>query len=246
MLTPIRDRFDPPFQAQLNLQKQIYTPRFPPVSGETIFDIGGGNGYVSLGLMKAGFDVVLIEPGLAGATNAKRRGIRDVICATPDQVKIRNHSLPAIALFDVIEHLEDDLAFLKSMRALVKQGGFLYVTLPAYSFLWSDEDIQAGHFRRYTTGSICKIIDSAGFAIMFSSYIFRPLPVPIFLFRSLPYWLGLSRTIGAARKDLQHHVVKRGLASRVLSSLLQKEVKNLANNVSMHFGGSCLVVAKAR
>jgi hypothetical protein len=48
--------------------------RFLPQEGP-IFDIGGGNGFVSAGLEDAGFDVVLVEPGPAGAANAKKRGI---------------------------------------------------------------------------------------------------------------------------------------------------------------------------
>ena len=40
---------------------------FPPPqkNNKTIFDIGGGNGFVSLGIANAGFDVVLVEPASA-------------------------------------------------------------------------------------------------------------------------------------------------------------------------------------
>jgi len=55
---------------------------FPPSDNVPIFDIGGGNGFVSLGFAKAGFDVVLVESGRFGAANAKKRGLANVICAT--------------------------------------------------------------------------------------------------------------------------------------------------------------------
>ncbi|MFC1630589.1 hypothetical protein ACFL2N_01475 [Pseudomonadota bacterium] len=35
---------------------------YPPNDNGMIFDIGGGNGFVSLGLTKGGFDVALVEP----------------------------------------------------------------------------------------------------------------------------------------------------------------------------------------
>lgn len=54
--------------------------QFPPPG--PVFDIGGGNGFVAKGMQDAGIDVVLVEPGEAGAVNAQRRGIRSVICAT--------------------------------------------------------------------------------------------------------------------------------------------------------------------
>ncbi|MBL4865055.1 MAG: hypothetical protein JKY67_01610, partial [Pseudomonadales bacterium] len=81
---------------------------FPPENNGTIFDIGGGNGFVSLGLVNSGFNVALVEPGLEGASNAKNRGISNVICATMDTAKFNPNTLPAVGLFDVIEHIEDD------------------------------------------------------------------------------------------------------------------------------------------
>lgn len=218
---------------------------FPPAAGEAIFDIGGGNGYVAAGLMHAGFDVVLVEPGPSGAANARKRGVKDVICATTGTAKFRSNSLGAIGLFDVVEHIDDDAAFLGSMRALMKTGSPLYATVPAYASLWSDEDEHAGHFRRYTAGSFCEVLRAAGFAVEFSSYIFRPLPLPIFLVRALPYRLRGARPPGAAREEGGDHRVQGGLATRVLESVLRTEIANLANRQPMRFGGSCLVAARA-
>lgn len=79
---------------------------------KTIVDIGGGNGFVSFGLAEAGFDVALVEPGRTGAVYAKSRGVENVICATTDSAEFRQNSLPAVGLFDVIEHIDDDQLFL--------------------------------------------------------------------------------------------------------------------------------------
>ena len=84
----------------------------PPAVGDTIFDIGGGNGFVSLGLMKAGFEVAVVEPGAAGALNARKRGIPTVVCATTSAAGFVRSSLGAVGLFDVIEHIERDVQFL--------------------------------------------------------------------------------------------------------------------------------------
>ncbi len=121
---------------------------YPPENKGTIFDIGGGNGFVSLGLANSGFDVALVEPGRTGASNAKRRGLKTVICATTESARFKPHSLSAVGLFDVVEHIEDDLSFLRFFRSLLKQGGRLYMTVPAYSFLWSEEDVLSGTFQK--------------------------------------------------------------------------------------------------
>ncbi|KAF1708596.1 class I SAM-dependent methyltransferase [Pseudoxanthomonas sacheonensis] len=207
---------------------------FPPHGA--LIDIGGGNGYVARGLEQAGFEVVLMEPGPAGVTHARARGLRQVICATLETANFRPASLPAVGLFDVIEHIEEDLKFLSSIGKFLRPGGYLYATVPAHSLLWSAEDLSAGHFRRYTKSGITALLARAGFAVEFSSYIFRPLPLPILLMRSLPRLLGMSAKSGPKNEHAP--------AGKLLNALLNGEIANIRNIRPMRFGASCLVVAK--
>jgi SAM-dependent methyltransferase len=217
---------------------------YPPEEGGTIFDIGGGNGFVSLGLKNSGYNVTLVEPGQSGALNAKRRGINTVICATTDSAQFKPHSLSAIGLFDVIEHIEDDVAFLKSLHKLIKPGGRLYATVPAYPFLWSDEDVSAGHFKRYTLKSIHSVLEASGFEVEFSTYIFSFLPIPIAFMRMLPYRMGISKSGTKIHNIPRDHAVKIGGTSRILEKLLSSEVNKLKKNSPIWFGSSCLVVVR--
>ncbi len=215
----------------------------PPADGEVIFDIGGGNGYVAQGLAQAGFRVALVEPGKVGAQNAKKRGIETVICATPEAAAFKSGSIGAMGLFDVIEHIEDDASFLRHMRHLMKDGGCFYATVPAYPFLWSAEDVAAGHFRRYTRKSINNALKGAGFDMEFCTYIFRPLPVAVFLQRSLPYRLGFRDEIQATSKAASDHSATG--AARLALKALKSEISHIRNRKAMDFGGSLLVVARA-
>ncbi len=201
---------------------------------------------MSAALAEAGFDVVLVEPGRVGASNAKRRGIRNVICATAETANFKQRSLSAVGLFDVIEHMEDDISFLQSIRVLMKPGGHLYATVPAYSCLWSQEDVLAGHFRRYTLNGISEALESAGFETVFSSYIFRFLPLPIFLLRTLPYKMGLSRIQSNPARVARNHALHGGFLARLAGKILKPELDNLRKKKAMRFGGSCLILAKCR
>lgn len=218
---------------------------YPPEEGGAIFDIGGGNGFVSLGLTKAGYDVALVEPGKKGALNAKHRGIQTVICATTDSAKFKPYSLPTVGLFDVVEHIEDDLSFLKSIKRLIKPGGRLYMTVPAYPFLWSDEDVAAGHFRRYTLKSVSHVLEKAGFKVDFSTYFFWILPVPITILRMLPYRIGFSKAGTKLHNIPRDHATKSGITSLVLELLLRLETKLLNKNKPIYIGSSCLITARA-
>jgi 2-polyprenyl-3-methyl-5-hydroxy-6-metoxy-1,4-benzoquinol methylase len=218
---------------------------FPPLAGGPILDIGGGNGFVTLGLRKAGFDAVLMEPGVDGARNAKQRGIPTVICATTASAGIKTGKLNGVGLFDVIEHIEAAPSFLASLRPLMAEGARLYATVPAYSLLWSREDETAGHFRRYRLSAIARELETARFAIEYATYFFRPLPLPIFLLRALPYRLGLTQRVNRHRDATRDHRPPTAQIGQLLDQLLKPELANIRAQRSMGFGGSCLVVARA-
>ena len=46
---------------------------------EVFFDIGGGNGFVAMGLEEKGIATVLIEPGIEGCLNSKKRGLKNIV-----------------------------------------------------------------------------------------------------------------------------------------------------------------------
>lgn len=220
--------------------------RLPPLGRGPILDIGGGNGFVSRGLADAGFEVALLEPGRAGAVNAKSRGVATVICATFTGAEFQPGSLPACGLFDVLEHIEDDESFLRSVEAVLAPDGLLYLTVPSYPFLWSHQDELAGHYRRYTRRSLTAALALAGLEVELATYFFRPLPAAILLLRAIPYRLGLARDRIETDGLRRTHAVSQGLASRLLALALESEVVRIRRTTPMRFGGSCLVVARKR
>jgi SAM-dependent methyltransferase len=216
--------------------------QFPPSRKGPIFDVGGGNGFVAKGLIDEGWEVVLVEPGQSGVSNAKKRGVDHVVCGTTHSAGFKNESISAIGVFDVVEHIEDDLGFLSHLCDLLEPKGMLYLSVPAYKFLWSREDIEAGHFRRYTLGQLQDILASTGFKLVFRTYIFGFLPLAVLLFRTLPYRAGLY--VKAKEKiSPQDHVIRKGIFSWLLAYYQRWELQRLKQNKCLPVGGSCLVVA---
>jgi len=218
--------------------------KFPPRGNGPIYDVGGGNGFVAKGLIDAGWDVVLVEPGPAGARNAKKRGVRHVVCATTQAAGFGEGGMSAIGAFDVVEHIDDDNAFLRHLWGLLEPGGMLYLTVPAYQWLWSQHDVVAGHFRRYTLGDLREKLDLAGFSWCFGSYFFRVLPLSVFLLRSLPFRLGLRSAVVGADKAERAHGTREGLMVQVIRGLLASEKSFIARRRPMKVGGSCLVASR--
>ena len=215
--------------------------RFPPKG--FILDVGGGNGYVARGLMDAGYETVLLEPGADGAANAKQqRQLPTVINATLDEARVRAGSVPNIGLFDVLEHIEDDRRFVTQLFEMMRPGGLLYLTVPAFSWLWSMSDVDAMHYRRYTRRTLDGVL-AGRFDVLYSTYLFQRLVPVSFLIRTLPYAVGLARSKPASAYDA-HHAAGRQRTADALNRLLAHEVSTIAAGSSLRMGSSLLVVAR--
>lgn len=214
-----------------------------PFSGP-LLDLGGGNGFVSQMLRSQGKDVVLLEPGHAGAINARcQRQLDQVICATVQQAGFPQGIFGAIGLFDVIEHVKRDQAFLDELVPLLSPGGHIYLTVPCHQWLWSQADVDAGHYRRHTLGSMRALLD-ARFEIDYISYFFKPLLAPQLALRAIPWRLGLGRE--AQLSTQTEHGANRGLATRAIARLLASEPIAIARGSTIAFGASCLLAAHRR
>lgn len=215
--------------------------RFPPTGA--IFDVGGGNGVVSQALTRAGVEAVLVEPAAAGVTRAVDRGVRPIIVSTFEDACFEPASLPAVGLFDVLEHVEDDPGLLRSVRNALEPGGRLYLTVPAFQALWSTEDVWAGHHRRYGPGTVERVLGQTGFDVEFETCFFSALVAPVLLFRALPSRLGLARPRGpeTAGRD---HLCSTPRVSRLAGYGLAPELRAIRRGWRIPVGTSCLLVAK--
>ncbi len=208
------------------------------------FDIGGGNGYISRAIENTGINTILVEPGIDGCRNAQKRGLKNIICASLEDSHFEEASLPNIGLFDVVEHIEHHVLFLQTVHRYLSPNGYVFITVPAYQALWSNEDNDAGHYRRYTLKSLHRTLAEAGFKPVYSTYIFSLLPLPIFLFRSLPSKLGFHKNSNAAEKYKEEHSHKKGILNKIMNWILEREFKKIKQGRTVRFGSSCFVVAK--
>ncbi|MFQ5849499.1 MAG: class I SAM-dependent methyltransferase [Candidatus Binatia bacterium] len=117
-------------------------------------DIGCGPGFTAK-LFEPNWRIVAVDVSMDALTSCQRRGLTRL-----SQVDVRGFSLPfrtgsfdLVLALDVIEHVEDDLRALSECRRILKDGGLLIVTVPAFMALWSPWDEALGHKRRYTAGS---------------------------------------------------------------------------------------------
>lgn len=208
------------------------------------FDVGGGNGFVAKGLQENGFETVLLEPGLQGCLNAKKREIETVICSTFENADFQKGSIENVGVFDVVEHIENDVEFLKEIYSFLEKDGLIYITVPAYNFLWSNDDKYAGHYRRYTVKELENKLKGIGYSIEYSTYIFSILVIPVFFFRTLPSLFNPKKKEKKMDDNKDDHTVKTGIVEKLINKVWQMELKRIKTGRKNRFGGSCFVIAK--
>lgn len=151
-----------------------------------------------------------------------------------------------VGLFDVLEHIPDDVQALGSFHAMLERGGALFLTVPAHPSLWSYFDEASCHFRRYTMKELEEKLKGAGFRVEFLTYYMASTLPLVWLQRKLA---ALAPRRGAsaeahtdelAYQDLRIVPVLNGL----LTFLLSQETRLLARRRRLPLGSSLLAVAR--
>jgi hypothetical protein len=78
-------------------------------------------------------------------------------------------------MFDVLEHIPDDVGALVALRAQLDPGGVLLLTVPAWQALWSSFDEASGHVRRYSPDHLSGMLARCGYAVEYLTLFMLPL-----------------------------------------------------------------------
>ncbi len=88
-----------------------------------------------------------------------------------------------ILMLDVLEHLDYPERLLRDAKALLRRGGRVVVTVPAFNWLWTSHDDLNHHVCRYTGAQMRKTVGAAGLRVTQSTYLFQSLVIPKLLLR---------------------------------------------------------------
>jgi len=136
-----------------------------------ILEIGCGTGGNLEMLSKYG-DVHAIEMDENAYNIAKGKNLASDIKMgyLPDNTGLEENQFDLIVMFDVLEHIDEDIESLKSLNKFLKTEGNIFITVPAFKFLWSKHDEIAHHKRRYIKKELIDSLKQAGFEVKYISY----------------------------------------------------------------------------
>jgi len=152
------------FVARRNILQSLIG-RYIPTKVETALDIGSGPG-INVPLIRTYAKKVTCLEASDTAIAMARRKFPDITIlhgSFPQTVPSGNFNL--ITMLDVLEHIEEQTGAIRTAWSLLKPGGYLMLTVPAFMFLWSAHDNHVHHKRRYTSREIRSLLTDADFHI---------------------------------------------------------------------------------
>jgi SAM-dependent methyltransferase len=140
-----------------------YLTRFGDIpEGARILEIGCGTGHNLPMLAQFGeIDAIEIDE-TAAAKASERLGKKVGSSPLPELEGVQPGSYDLVAVLDVVEHVEDDVAALKAIATALKPGGKILITVPAHQWMWSAHDVVNHHKRRYSKGTLTAALEKAG------------------------------------------------------------------------------------
>jgi SAM-dependent methyltransferase len=218
---------------RLILQK-VLDQSFQDKKPDRILEVGCGSGG-NLQMLKEYGSIFAMELDDEARSMANKRNICNVKKGElPNNIPFEN-GFDLICMLDVLEHIDDDLAALQTLRSKLNQKGKIFITVPAYKFLWSDHDVASHHKRRYVKKQITNLVSKSGLKVKYSTY-FNTFLFPV---------IASIRTIDSIfNKSSTSNV---NLPSKFLNNLLIKifsSEKVLLPKMSFPFGVSILLIAE--
>jgi SAM-dependent methyltransferase len=116
---------------------------------------------------------------------ARERGY-DVRDGLAEDLPLADESFDLVALLDTVEHCDDEMAVLEECYRVCAPGGHLVVTVPAFMWLWSHNDVLNDHKRRYTTKELGEKLRQVGFQtarMTYNNFFVFPMAAALILMR---------------------------------------------------------------
>ena len=153
-----------------------------PHLGDRIVEVGSGLGTMTHCIEERARVVALeLLPHYIAALDERFQDRRNVEVVEGDATdsavwaRVREGGLLDSAMsFNVVEHIEDDVAVMKNVHDTLRPGGRMVIFTPAFPRLYGPVDAAVGHVRRYRRRELAAKARVAGFRVIDCHYVNAP------------------------------------------------------------------------
>jgi SAM-dependent methyltransferase len=163
-------------RARAHLVRRLVQDQLPVTTAVArVLDVGAGDGWLARELADRfgqRVSITCLDPNYSPAVLAELEA-----AAPPNLTHVTDvdGTFDLVLALDVMEHVEDDGAFVERLAGRLRPSGNLIVTVPAHQSLFGPHDVALGHFRRYGRGGLVGLLDDHGFRVTESGHLFASL-----------------------------------------------------------------------
>jgi SAM-dependent methyltransferase len=211
-----------------------------------VLDLGIGAGNMAHHLAHYG-QVFGIDNNPRPLSVAAQRAL-DVAQSVGDRLPFADDTFDLVALLDTVEHIPDELGVFAECCRVLKPGGKLLVTVPAFMWLWSYNDEINAHQRRYAAPELEQKLAVSGMSVLrisYNNFFLFPLIAGVRLLRPVDPGLASPHTT----TDTEVYQVEMEPIPEPLNTVLHGVgwlEAELVQRVHLPFGTSVLCLAEKR
>lgn len=231
-------------RSRSRLFKSIIHHNMSPTGKTKFLEIGCGTGdFIQQIAHNENLEITGSEIYLRGLLYAKKNLPKVDFIQFDVTQGVVDEEFDLIVAFDVIEHIENDVAAISNINKMLANGGVFIVSVPQHMYLWSKLDDIVKHKRRYSRQELITKLQEYGFDISYATS---------FLFFLFPLML-ISRIFDKGQDQTQSDEValeKRvkffSVLNWIFDLLMRIDEVLIKMGISLPFGGTLVVVAKKR
>ncbi|MSR73960.1 MAG: class I SAM-dependent methyltransferase [Planctomycetes bacterium] len=208
-----------------------------------VLDLGCGMGgmLAELGALGENFEVHGADVAQEALVHCRSRGFAKTFRAHGQALPYEDASFDLVTAFDTLEHIPQETETLLECQRILKPGGVLFLSVPAYQFLYTHQDRIVHHQRRYTASGLEAKLEMAGFRVLKASYInffLFPLILPVVLLVKLLQFLSRSKPGNRTNVGVPVALWLNTLLARIFAA-----ERHVLARLSMPIGHSLVVIS---
>ncbi|MBI5302862.1 MAG: class I SAM-dependent methyltransferase [Chloroflexi bacterium] len=211
-----------------------------------VLDIGCGAGNMIHHLARYG-RVKGVEVDARPVAMAQQRGYDVRQGDATRGIPFPDASFDLVTALDVIEHVNEDAAIIREASRVLRPGGVLAISTPAFQWLWSYNDVLNGHKHRYTPNELRALVERAGLRVKrltFGFLLVFPMSAPLILLRNA---MGQKQQLESHHFDADAYQVEMEPVAPWLNTILRgvgRIEAALIARFNLPMGTSLMVIAK--